>query len=98
MEARFLEAAVDHGVHHQEGEDEEEPEDKRDAEHQDEHVLGLPRIVQAAEHHLHLDAHGGVGDDQEDGGGKEEDKVEELLGVISFLSMCNNCACLGVLL
>ena len=98
MEGRFLEAAVDHGVHHQEGEDEEEPEDKSDAEHQDEHVLGLPRIVQAAEHHLHLDAHGGVGDDQEDGGRKEEDKVEELLGVISFLSMCNNCACLGVLL
>ena len=72
VETRLLEAAVQQGVDQDEGQEEKEPEDEGDAEHSDERVLRLLRVVQVAEHHLDLDAHGGVGHNQ-DGEGKEEE-------------------------
>ena len=100
VEAGLLVAAVQQGVDQDEGQDEKKPEDKSDAEHSDERILRLLRVVQVTEHHLDLDAHGGIGDDQDGEGKEEEDKVEWLLGVFSFdrVVCANNCACLRVLL
>ena len=100
VEAGLLVAAVQQGVDQDEGQDEEEPEDKSDAEHSDERILCLLRVVQVAKHHLDLNAHGGVGDYQDGKGKEEEDKVEGLLGIVSFdrVVCANNCARLRVLL
>ena len=70
VEAGLLKAAIQQGVHQDEGQHKKEPEYKSDAEHSDECVLRLLCVVQVAEHHLDLDAHGGVGDYQYGKGGK----------------------------
>ena len=100
VKAGLLEAAVQQGIDQDEGQDEKKPEDKSDTEHSDERILRLLRVVQVAEHHLDLDAHGGIGDDQDGEGKEEEDKVEGLLWVFSFnrVGCANNCARLRVLL
>ena len=100
MEAGLLEAAVQQGVDQDEGQYKKEPEDKSDAEHSNESVLCLLGVIQVSEHHLDLDAHGSVGDYQDGKGKEEEDKVEGLLGIISFdrVVCANNCARLRVLL
>ena len=84
MESSLLKAAVQQSVNEDEGRSVEKPEEKSDAKHPDEHVLRLLRVVQVAEHQLDLDAHGEVGDNQDDKSREEENMEEELLGVFSF--------------
>ena len=99
VESGLLEATVQDGVDEEEGQDEEQPEAEDHRQHQDEHVLRLVCVVQVAQRPLDLDAHGDVGEDQDDEGGEEEDKVEQLLRVFAFLRIMgsNNCARLCVL-
>ena len=99
VEPGLLEATVQDSVDEEEGQDEEQPEAEDHHQHQDEHVLRLVGVVQVAQRLLDLDAHGDVGEDQDDEGGEEEDKVEQLLRVFAFLRIMgsNNCACLCVL-
>ena len=99
VEPGLLEATVQDGVDEEEGQDEEQPEAEDHHQHQDEHVLRLVGVVQVAQRLLDLDAHGDVGEDQDDEGGEEEDKVEQLLRVLAFLRIMgsNNCARLCVL-
>ena len=47
VEAGLLEAAVQQGVDQYEGQYKKEPEDKSDAEHSNESVLCLLRVIQA---------------------------------------------------
>ena len=99
VEPGLLEATIEDGVDEEEGQDEEQPEAEDHRQHQDEHVLRLVGVVQVAQRLLDLDAHGDVGEDQDDEGGEEEDKVEQLLRVFAFLRIMgsNNCASLCVL-
>ena len=99
VEPGLLEATVQDGVDEEEGQDEEQPEAEDHRQHQDEHVLRLVCVVQVAQRLLDLDAHGDVGEDQDDEGREEEDKVEQLLRVFAFLRIMssNNCASLCVL-
>ena len=99
VESGLLEATVQDGVDEEEGQDEEQPEAEDHRQHQDEHVLRLVCVVQVAQRFLDLDAHGDVGEDQDDEGREEEDKVEQLLRVFAFLRVMgsNNCTSLCVL-
>ena len=99
VESGLLEATIQNSVDEEEGQDKEQPEAEDHRQHQDEHVLRLVGVVQVAQGLLDLDAHGDVGEDQDDEGGEEEDKVEQLLRVFAFLRIMgsNNCARLCVL-